>query len=288
MLRTKTVETPRDRVGLAHDAGMPRLSFLSVLAGAFVAYGAFALLASIFGGIASAAGGDFEVPNGDWETAGIVGAVVLGLTLFCSYLFGGYVAGRMARRSGALHGLMVFFLAFLIAAVASAFVTLVADGDAVRESLRDSLDSIGAPTSADALRTMGSVGGLVALGSMLLGSLIGGRLGDRWHGKLLTRALDPTVGPASADVDDRRDVAVDKTREIDLRESEGRRDETAAEIRDDEYVRATIGPLYEDESRRGRFGRRTRHDRPMNEAQRSALDGARNREIERFNPVKGF
>lgn len=284
MLRTKTVETPRDRVGLAHDAGMPRLSFLSVLAGAFVAYGAFALLASIFGGIASAAGGDFEVPNGDWETAGIVGAALLGLTLFCSYLFGGYVAGRMARRSGALHGLMVFFLAFLMAALASAFVTLVAGGDAVRESLRDSLDSIGAPTSADALRTMGSIGGLVALGSMLLGSLIGGRLGDRWHGKLLTRALDPSVGPAAADLDDQHAVATEATHHIDLRERDVKRDKTEGEIREDDYVRATIGPLHEDGPRRAEVG----YQPPMNQSQRVAMNGLRNLEIERFNPNKAL
>lgn len=284
MLRTKTVETARDRVGLAHDAGMPRISFLSVIAGAFAAYGAFALLASIFAGIASAAGGDFEVPSGNWETAGIVGAVVLGLALFCSYLFGGYVAGRMARRSGTLHGLMVFFLAFLMVALVSGFVTLVAGGENVRDSVRETLASIGAPTSGDALRTMGSVAGLVALGSMLLGSLIGGRLGDRWHGKLLTRALDPNVGPTAADLDDRSDARVEESRDIDLRENTRQPDETQTDVHDDDYVRATIGPLYNDETRTTRTG----YDRPMNEAQRSALDGTRNREIERFNPIKGF
>lgn len=284
MLRTKTVETARDRVGLAHDAGMPRISFLSVIAGAFVAYGAFALFATIFGGIASAAGGDFEVPDGNWDTAGIVGAVVLGLTLFCSYLFGGYVSGRMARRSGTLHGLMVFFLAFLLVAVVSGFVTLIAGGDAVRDSVRDTLGSVGAPTSGDALRTMGSVAGLVALGSMLIGSLIGGRLGDRWHGKLLTRALDPSVGPTAADLDDRHDARLEESRDIDLRENTRHSDDTQTEVRDGDYVRATIGPLFEDEKRTTR----ATYDRPMNEAQRTALDGNRNREIERFNPIKGF
>ena len=273
MLRTNTVETAKDRVGLAHDAGLPRISFLSVLAGAFAAYGAFALLASIFGAIASAAGGSFEVPRGNWETAGIVSAVVLGLSLLLSYLFGGYVAGRMARRSGTTHGLMVFFLGFLMAAVVSAFVTLTAGTAAVRTSVTDVLGSIGAPTSGSALQTIGSIGGIVALGSMLLGSLIGGRLGDRWHGKLLTRALDPNVGTTAADLDDR---------EIDLRDRT--HDEPAEDLSRDEYVRATIGPLYSDDTQRSRTG----YDRPMNSSQRVAVDGLRNREIERFNPNKPF
>jgi hypothetical protein len=283
MIRTNTVETAKDRVGLAHDAGLPRISFLSVLAGAFAAYGAFALLASIFGAIAAAAGGSFEVPRGNWETAGIVSAVVLGLTLLLSYLFGGYVAGRMARRSGTSHGLMVFILGFLMAAVVSAFVTLTAGTDTVRSSVTDTLGSIGAPTSGSALQTIGSIGGVVALASMLLGSLVGGRLGDRWHGKLLTRALDPNVGPTAADLDDRHDVRDEDDREIDLRDRTLANEETQ-DIDRDEYVKATIGPLYNDETQRTRRS----FDRPMNESQRVAVEGNRNREIERFNPNRPF
>lgn len=283
MLRTRTVETARDRVGLAHDAGLPRISFMSVLAGAFVAYGAFALLASIFGGIASASGGDFEVPRGSWQTAGIVSAAVLGLTLLCSYLFGGYVAGRMARRSGTTHGLLVFFLGFLMAAVAGMFATAIAGTDAVRDSVRDTLGAVGAPASGDDLRTMGSIGGIVALGSMLLGSIVGGRLGDRWHGKLLTRALDPTVGP-SADTDRPDDVTTDDDREIDLRDRPEARVDATTDIHPDEYVKATIGPLYSDEQQT----RMTRIDRPMNQSQRVAVEGVRNPEIERFNPNRPF
>ena len=286
MLRTNTVETAKDRVGLAHDAGLSRISFLSVVAGTFAAFGAFALIASIFGVIGSAAGGAFEVPRGNWETAGIVGAVVLGITLLCSYLFGGYVAGRMARRSGTLHGLLVFFLGFLIAAAVSGLVTLIAGADNMRSGVTDTLSSIGVPTSGNALATMGSIGGIVALGSMLLGSLIGGRLGDRWHGKLLTRALDPNVGPASADLDDRHDThdfRDDDRREIDLRDRTLGNEETQA-IDRDEYVRATIGPLYNDDTQRAHTG----YDRPMNQSQRVAVQGNRNREIERFNPNKPF
>jgi hypothetical protein len=30
---------------------------------------------------------------------------------------------------------------------------------------------------------------------MLVGSILGGVSGERWHGKLVARALDPTIGP---------------------------------------------------------------------------------------------
>jgi hypothetical protein len=40
-------ESPRDRKRLARQAGLGRLSFISVLAGVLVAYGAFALLAAL-------------------------------------------------------------------------------------------------------------------------------------------------------------------------------------------------------------------------------------------------
>lgn len=270
MSRRRTVESAKDRVGMAHDAGLPRISFLSLLAGVLVAYGAFAVLTSLFGGVAAAAGGDFEIHDGNWETAGVVGAGVLGLTLFGSYLFGSYVAGRMARRSGALHGLMVFVLSLVIAGVVGGFVTVLSDTAELRDSALDTLDSVGVPTTSDDLRTIGSIGGIVALGSMLLGSLIGGRLGDRWHGKLLTRALDPTVG-ATAEKAEHTEHTDD--RPIDLRERD----------RDDDYVRETIGPLDDSPGRSAMT-----HDRPMNSSQRVAVDGARNREIERFNPTKPF
>lgn len=283
MHRSRTVETARDRVGLVHEAGLSRVSLLSVLAGVLVAYGAFAILGALFGGIAAASGGNFEIPQGNWDTAGIVGAAVLGLTLLCAYLFGSYVAGRMARRSGVMHGLLVFVLGFAVAIGVGALATAIAGTD----SFRDGLRSVGIPNSGEDLQTMASVGGLVALASMFLGSLLGGALGDRWHGKLLTRALDPTVGPTAERTEDREDPSagsVDDGRQIDLRDTpRTSSDDTALDMNRDDYVRATIGPLYDSE-RDSRIGQ----DRPMNEAQRIAATGNRNREIERFDPTKPF
>ena len=65
-------ESPRDRKGLARQAGLGRLSFISVLAGVLVAYGAFALLAALVGALAVAIGLDTELASNDWASLGRV------------------------------------------------------------------------------------------------------------------------------------------------------------------------------------------------------------------------
>jgi hypothetical protein len=101
-------ESPRDRKRLARQAGLGRLSFISALAGVLVAYGAFALLAALVGAVAVAIGLDTELASNDWTTFGMGSAVTVTVVAFVAYLFGGYVAGRMARRAGLVNGLAVF------------------------------------------------------------------------------------------------------------------------------------------------------------------------------------
>jgi hypothetical protein len=193
---------------LAHDAGLGRLSLTSILAGMLCAFGSFAVLAAIAGGILTAMGvNDTADISGDWRDVGVGTTVVLAVVLFCSYLFGGYVAGRMARRAGLLNGLLVFALSLLVAAGIGAAVGTQADTEMIMDNLR----SVGIPTSADEWAAIGTIAGVVALASMLLGSLVGGTLGERWHGKLLTRAMDPSVGDTARDVD-LRDRTLDTER----------------------------------------------------------------------------
>lgn len=196
MRRSRAVESRRDRMELATEAGYPKVSLGSVLAGVLVAYGAFAVLAAIAGGILDAVGVDTEsLSTNDWREYGIVSGAAAALSLFLSYLFGGYVAGRMARRAGALNGALVFLFGILLVAGVAAAIGSQADGDAVLSNLR----SMGVPTSGDEYAAIGTFAGLGAIVAMLLGSLLGGLSGERWHGKLLTRALDPSVGPTHDD-----------------------------------------------------------------------------------------
>ena len=208
----RVVESRRDRMGLAHDAGLGSVSFVSVLAGMLVAYGAFAVIAAVAGGVLGAVGVDTtELTTNDWRELGIGSGVAVALTLFVSYFFGGYVAGRMARRAGAVNGLLVFLLGVLVAVGVGAAIGTQADTGDVVSNLR----SIGVPTSAEEWSAIGTGVGIAALAAILLGSLLGGITGERWHGKLLARAMDPTIGP---EADARTTTRTRADDDIDLRD----------------------------------------------------------------------
>lgn len=189
--RAHAVETRGDRVVLAQHAGMGRISLASVLAGTLVAYGAFAVLVAITAAVAESVGFHTNLSTSEWRGLGAVGGAVVAVVLLACYLFGGYVAGRMARRAGATNGLMVFVLGVLVALGVAGLVNVFTDGDEILRNLRN----VGVPTSGDEWRDLGTVAGIGSLLAMLVGSVAGGAMGERWHTKLLARAADPNVGP---------------------------------------------------------------------------------------------
>jgi hypothetical protein len=178
-------ETAGDRASLAREAGVGKLSFISVLAGVLVVYGAFAILAALVGAAAAAVGLSNYLSRNDWARLGTSGAIAAAVALFLAYLFGGYVAGRMARRAGLLNGLAVFVLAIVLVAVVGAIVASQADADTIATNLR----SLGIPTSGREWSDIGTLAGIASLAAMLLGALVGGVLGERWHSKLTRRAV---------------------------------------------------------------------------------------------------
>src|SRR5215217_1388427 len=127
-------ESPRDRAALAREAGLGRLSLPSVLAGVLVAYGAFAVLAALVGAVAAAIGLTTDLAGNDWATLGVGSAIAVAILLLVAYLFGGYVAGRMARRAGLVNGLAVFVLALVLVVVVGAIVA--SQADAIQANLR--------------------------------------------------------------------------------------------------------------------------------------------------------
>jgi hypothetical protein len=189
----RTVENARDRTVLARDAGLPRTSFISALAGAMVGYGTSIVLVAVAAGIAARVSNTdtSTLTTYDWRRIGDGAAVVLAVALLGSYLFGGYVAGRMARRAGALNGFLVFVLSIVVVGVAVAIIGTKTDSGTIVGDLRRA----GIPTTTSEWRDIGTVAGIASLAAMLVGSVLGGALGERWHGKLLTRALDPEIGP---------------------------------------------------------------------------------------------
>lgn len=192
--RSKTMrETARERRQLAEDAGFGGFSVTSVLAGVLVAYGAFAILAGLAAAALDAVGNKTDLTT-DWETLGTTGGIVVAGLLFLAYLFGGYVAGRMARRNGVAHGAGVLVLGVVIVAAVAALARSSADPTAIADNLR----SLGIPTTADEWGQAGTVAGIASLVAVILGSLLGGALGERWHARLFARAVDPNVGAQAA------------------------------------------------------------------------------------------
>jgi hypothetical protein len=190
--RRDAVEQRQDRLGLARDAGFSKVSGISVAAGVLLAYGALALVVGAVGGVVRAAGIDAEaMSESDWRSLGAGIGILSCATLLGAYFLGGYAAGRMARRAGLLHGVLVagFGLGVLVLA---AGIAHLADGT---EVIVDRLNAFGAPTAADEWAGIAVAISVAAIAAMLVGGLLGGVRGERWHQRLMDRALDPKFGP---------------------------------------------------------------------------------------------
>ena len=270
-------ETGRERRELAADAGYGAFSVTSAAAGTLVAYGAFAILLGIAAAIVGSVGYDTDLST-DWERLGTTGGIAVAGLLLLSYLFGGYVAGRMARRNGPAHGLGVAVLGLVVVGAVAALVRSSADTSVVADNLR----SLGLPTTLHEYGQAATVAGVASIVALFVGSLVGGALGERWHGRLMARAADPTVGAQAAAA---RDAELARTRaNLALARSEGRvrahelereqdRERTAAQERtldeererqaqierDGEGVRRSTGPT---NAPRARIRRRRRSPQP--------------------------
>jgi hypothetical protein len=105
----------------------------------------------------------------------------------------------MARRAGVLHGVVVFVLGLAVAAVAAVVARQVGGTETAVANLRD----LGVPTTAKEWGDVATVAGIASLVAMVVGAVAGALLGERWHTKLVSRALDPDVG---AEAEARRDA----------------------------------------------------------------------------------
>ncbi|HVM19861.1 MAG TPA: hypothetical protein VM307_07865 [Egibacteraceae bacterium] len=162
------------------DRARGGVSLWSVLSGVLVAFGAFIVLAAIIGAVLAAVGaaaGGLRV-----EDAGTVGAVGIGVIVaqFLAYLWGGYTAGRMARGSGWVNGLLVPVVAVVAVALLGAILAAVTG--ATPATAQQEAQQLPLPLAdLGQLATGLGIGLLVA---MLLGGALGGHLGARWHTKL--------------------------------------------------------------------------------------------------------
>ena len=176
-------EVVHDREPLPVKGGV---SFGAILTGVLVAFGALLLLSALIAGglIAWEIETDELVADAGLEV-GLGIAAVMVAAQFISYLWGGYAAGRMARGAGAANGILVPFLALILAALVGAVVaalgTDVQFGPPFTETRL--------PVSDDLIVDWGLGVGIASLIAMFLGGVIGGIAGARWHRQLEHDAL---------------------------------------------------------------------------------------------------
>jgi hypothetical protein len=163
--------------------------FGSAFFGWLTATGTAVLLIALVSAIGAAIGlgngvdadeaGDAAAQNA--EAVGWVGAISLLVILFVAFLAGGYVAGRMARFSGAKQGIAVWIWAVVIAIV----VAIVA---AIAGSQFDLFGSFSGfpelPLGGEELTVAGVITLVLVAVVSLVGAILGGLAGMRFHRKV--------------------------------------------------------------------------------------------------------
>ncbi len=160
------------------------IRFFLAFFGWLTATGAVVLLTAIVTGVLALIGVQTSVSGtpskGAEAAAGIVGIVVLAFVLFVGYYIGGYVAGRMARFSGLKQGLAVWLWAVIIAVV----VAIVAAVAGSNLGAFKQLSSVSLPIDGATATGTGIASLLVAIVFSLVGALLGGLGGMRFHRKV--------------------------------------------------------------------------------------------------------
>jgi len=115
------------------------------------------------------------------ETIGLVGGIVLLAILFLSYYSGGYVAGRMARFDGVKQGVAVWVWAIVVAIIVAVLGLIAGDEYNVLQNV-DGFPRI--PVGEGDLTTGGIIALVLVVLVTLVGSMLGGLAGMRFHRKV--------------------------------------------------------------------------------------------------------
>lgn len=183
---------PGDAVMLDHEARLRQrdefggINWGAAFFGWVVAIGIGVLLTAIVGAAGAAIGlTNQNTARANAGTIGIVGGALLIAIAVIAYYAGGYVAGRMSRFDGARQGFGVWVIGLVVTLLVAAAGAILGDQYNVFEQLN--LPRI--PVSTSDLTT----GGAIALAAIVLGSLIGavvgGKIGQRYHRRVDRAAI---------------------------------------------------------------------------------------------------
>lgn len=123
------------------------------------------------------------------QTIGLVSGIVLLVVVLLAYFAGGYVAGRMARFNGVKQGLGVWLWAIIISIVV-AVLSLIAGSQFNLLATLNGFPRI--PINEGTLTTAGIVAAIVLIAAALVGAILGGLAGVRFHRRVDHADLTPT------------------------------------------------------------------------------------------------
>lgn len=181
--------TVREDVVSREKSEFGGMQFGTAFFGWLTATGAAVLLTALVTGIGAAIGlgseGDpaqtADASTDSMSTIGLVGGIVLGVVILIAYFCGGYVAGRMARFSGAKQGIAVWLWAVIIAVVL-AIVGVIAGNES--NVLADLNNFPRIPLNEGDV-ALGSIIAAVVIALISLGgAVLGGLAGMRYHRKV--------------------------------------------------------------------------------------------------------
>jgi hypothetical protein len=124
------------------------------------------------------------------QAAGIGGAIVLLVVLLIAYFAGGYVAGRMARFSGLKQGVAVWLWAVIIAIVVGVVGAIAGSQSGVTNQL-SSIPQL--PFSSSQLTVAGIASAVAVLVITLIGAILGGIVGMRYHRRVDRAGIAPNA-----------------------------------------------------------------------------------------------
>lgn len=176
--------SPRTDPAVEHDRVLQRereqfggMRFWLGFFGWLTATGMTVLLVAVVTAVAALAGAQ-DASGSTLSALGIGGAVALLVILLIAYFCGGYVAGRMARFSGIKQGLAVWLWAVIIAVVLGVVGAIAG----AQSGVTGQLGSVAQlPLSGSQLTLASILSALAVLVVTLIGSLLGGLSGMRYH-----------------------------------------------------------------------------------------------------------
>lgn len=188
--RTRTVDRDvpvqdrAERAAIARENAYERFGGINLGAGVFgwlVTVAVTVLLTSIIGAVLAGldSTNDITWPDADRQagTIGVAAGITLMVVLAVAYFTGGYVAGRMSRFDGAKQGFGAWLVGFLVTVIA--LIVGAVAGQQYNVFDRSDLPRI--PLPSDEVSVTGLVVAVALLLLTLLSSMLGGKVGTRYH-----------------------------------------------------------------------------------------------------------